>query len=99
LTFFAGVLLGLEEGVGEGVEDVAAICDGVGLSGAEGAVCGEEPALQAAVADATTKAPATAKALRRKRTGASTSLTIAPSADVKARVSGWLLITQQLPGR
>jgi hypothetical protein len=80
------VLLGLGDGVAaaaDGVEEVAAICDGVGFAGADGAVCGEAPELQAAAADATAKAAAIARALRRKQTGASTTLTISPSALIK----------------
>jgi hypothetical protein len=87
------VLLGFGDGVADGVEDVAATCDGVGFSGVDGAVCDGEPPLQAAAADATTRAPATARALRRRRTGANTWLTISPRADLKARAFESLLIT------
>jgi len=80
-----GLLLGFADALGDAVEAVAAICDGSGLSAAEGAVGGAAaPELHAAAADATTKALAMAKALRRKRTGANTSPTIAPSFEINA---------------
>jgi len=98
-TFCTAVLLGLGDAVvttADGVLEVAATCDGVGFAG-DGAVSGEGPALQAAAADATSKVPATARALLRKRTGARTSLTIAPNARTKPSVSESLFIPQQLP--
>jgi hypothetical protein len=83
----AGLLLGFADALGVGVEAVAATCDGVGLSGADGAVWGDgAPELHAAAADTRTKALATAKALGRKRTGANTSPTIAPSSEINALV-------------
>jgi hypothetical protein len=83
------------DGLGEGVG--AATCVGGGLSDGEGAVSGDDSAVQAAVAVATTKAAATARAFRRKRTGARIAQTITPRAEVpvEMRVSfDWLLITQ-----
>ena len=83
--------------MGDGVDEVAAAGVGVELAGDVGAVCGGEPPLQAA-ADATTNAPATASDVRRKRCGATISLTVAPLSDVPDfRASGfldWLLIAQ-----
>jgi hypothetical protein len=97
LTFRTAVLLGFGDVVGDGVEEVAAAGVGVGLAGDVGAVWGDEPPLHAA-ADVTTNAPATASDVRRKRRGATISLTIAPSADVlDSSASGflsWLLIAQ-----
>lgn len=83
--------------MGDGVEEVAAAGVGVGLAGDVGAVCGDEPPVHAA-ADATTNTAATASDVRRKRRGATISLTIASRADVlDPSASGflsWLLIAQ-----
>jgi hypothetical protein len=76
-TFRAAVLLRFAEGVGDGVEEVAAGV-GVGLAGEVGTGCGEDPALHAA-ADATTSAPATASDVRRRRR-ATTVRTLGPHA-------------------
>jgi hypothetical protein len=100
-----GLLLAFGVVLGDGVEAVvAATCEGVGFSGADGAVCGGAAGeLQAAAADTRATALATAKTLRRKRTRASTSPTIAPSFETNALMffesRSQLLITQQLSRR
>src|SRR5919112_2950977 len=80
-AFRTAVLLGFGDAVGDGVEDEAAVDVGAVIAGEVGAVGGGELALQA-VADATTNALAIVSDVRRNRDGGTTSLTIAPHADV-----------------